>query len=261
MPTEQFLNNLIINKVDTAETYEAMKANNLVNAEEIYLIENPVANYIKEVNKGAAQKFWRGTKEEFDAIAEKAEDTMYIVTDEDGGTVVEQVNADWNENNENSAAYVKNRPGAYSVFDEREIISETIFENPTWVDGCSEYDILISTNPRWLELTSDEITEVHVTFDGKLYVCKNENGRIGNAEIYGGSNTTNSDAPFAISVNAKAGSPYVALFTADEAANHTVRITSVVESVVKIPEKYLPDTVATKADIEAAIGAAISVSY
>ena len=83
MPTEQFLNNLIINKVDTAETYETMKTAGLVSDEEIYLIENPVANYIKEVNKGAAQKFWRGTKEEFDAIAEKAEDTMYIVTDEE----------------------------------------------------------------------------------------------------------------------------------------------------------------------------------
>ena len=83
MPTEHFLNNLIINKVDTAETYEAMKAAGKVNENEIYIIENPVADYIKEVNNGSAQKFWRGTKAEYDALEEKAEDTMYIVTDEE----------------------------------------------------------------------------------------------------------------------------------------------------------------------------------
>ena len=115
MPTEQFLNNLIINKVDTAETYEAMKTAGLVSDEEIYLIENPVANYIKEVNKGAAQKFWRGTKEEFDAIAEKAEDTMYIVTDEEeinAATYMAKSVYDPQGKNTDIFAYVDNAIGA-----------------------------------------------------------------------------------------------------------------------------------------------------
>lgn len=115
MPTEQFLNNLIINKVDTAETYEAMKTAGLVSDKEIYLIENPVANYIKEVNKGAAQKFWRGTKEEFDAIAEKAEDTMYIVTDDEavsgGGDMAMSV-YDPQGKNTDIFAYVDNAIGS-----------------------------------------------------------------------------------------------------------------------------------------------------
>lgn len=36
---------------------------------------------IIEQNKGLKQKFWRGTQQEFDALETKADDTMYIVTD------------------------------------------------------------------------------------------------------------------------------------------------------------------------------------
>ena len=41
------------------------------------------AGYVLETNKGLQQKFWRGTKEEYDALTEKDEATMYIVVDDD----------------------------------------------------------------------------------------------------------------------------------------------------------------------------------
>ena len=37
---------------------------------------------IKETNKNLEQKFWRGTQDEYDAIATKDDNTMYIITDE-----------------------------------------------------------------------------------------------------------------------------------------------------------------------------------
>lgn len=40
-------------------------------------------NSIKETNAGLEQKFWRGTKSEFDALSTKSDDTMYIITDDD----------------------------------------------------------------------------------------------------------------------------------------------------------------------------------
>ena len=39
MPTEQFLNSLIINKVDTKSTFDAMKAAGKINPDELYLVE------------------------------------------------------------------------------------------------------------------------------------------------------------------------------------------------------------------------------
>lgn len=42
---------------------------------------------ILETNANLEQKFWRGTKEEYDAISVKDPNTMYIVVDDDGVVV------------------------------------------------------------------------------------------------------------------------------------------------------------------------------
>ena len=39
MSTEKNLNNLVINKVESQEVYNYMKANSLINADELYLVE------------------------------------------------------------------------------------------------------------------------------------------------------------------------------------------------------------------------------
>lgn len=48
-----------------------------------------VVDTIVEQNTQSEQKFWRGTKAEFDAIEEKDDSVMYIVTDEDGYAAID----------------------------------------------------------------------------------------------------------------------------------------------------------------------------
>ena len=65
---------------------------------------------IIEQNKGEEQKFWRGTQEEFDAIATKDDATMYIITDGDGtattSTYMSSTIYDPNGHNQDIFAYV-----------------------------------------------------------------------------------------------------------------------------------------------------------
>ena len=113
------LSSLVINEVDSTETFEKMKEKGLLQDNQLYLVtdEQPSAgidevpiegsknlvysggvyNALKQVssadsvteqNKGLKQKFWRGTKAEFNAIETKSDDTMYIIVDDDG-TIVE----------------------------------------------------------------------------------------------------------------------------------------------------------------------------
>ena len=110
---ETALSSLIINEVDSTETFKKMKEKNLLQDNQLYLVtdeQDPTvidevptegsknlvysggvydalkqvgsAGSVIEQNKGLEQKFWRGTKEEFNAIETKSDDTMYIITDE-----------------------------------------------------------------------------------------------------------------------------------------------------------------------------------
>ena len=101
MPTEQVeykpseeikLSSLVINEVDSNETFEKMKKKGLLQDNQLYLITDEQgsgsADFVIEQNKRLEQKFWRGTKAEFNAIETKSDDTMYIIVDDDG-TIVE----------------------------------------------------------------------------------------------------------------------------------------------------------------------------
>ena len=85
-PSEETpLSSLIINEVDSNETFKKMKEKGLLQDNQLYLVtdeqEGGSAGSVIEQNKGLEQKFWRGTKEEFNAIETKSDDTMYIITD------------------------------------------------------------------------------------------------------------------------------------------------------------------------------------
>ena len=113
------LSSLVINEVDSTETFEKMKEKGLLQDNQLYLVtdEQPSAGIdevptagsknlvysggvydalkqvgsadsVTEQNKGLKQKFWRGTKAEFEAVEMKSDDTMYIIVD-DNGTIVE----------------------------------------------------------------------------------------------------------------------------------------------------------------------------
>ena len=101
MPTEQVeykpseetkLPSLVINEVDSNETFEKMKKKGLLQDNQLYLVTDEQgsgsADFVIEQNKRLEQKFWRGTKAEFNAVETKSDDTMYIIVDDDG-TIVE----------------------------------------------------------------------------------------------------------------------------------------------------------------------------
>lgn len=101
MPTEQVeykpseeikLSSLVINEVDSNETFEKMKKKGLLQDNQLYLVTDEQgsgsADFVIEQNKRLEQKFWRGTKAEFNAVETKSDDTMYIIVD-DNGTIVE----------------------------------------------------------------------------------------------------------------------------------------------------------------------------
>ena len=90
-----------------------------------------------------------------------------------------------------------------------------------------------------------------VSWDGTVYECTcvliDSLPAIGNPSIMGlGSDT---GEPFLIGVvNGKK----INIFTADTSATHTFSISGFAQEVVKIDPKYLPDTVATKSEVEVA---------
>lgn len=102
-----------------------------------------------------------------------------------------------------------------------------------------------------------------VTWDGTEYECVAEIGSvkgmtgvaIGNSYAFGGENN---DIPFAIADVHDYG---MHTFVGFALGDHIVSISRVDTVVKTIDPKYLPDTVATKDDLEAAIGTAIGGSY
>lgn len=97
-------------------------------------------------------------------------------------------------------------------------------------------------------------TTYKVAFDGEDYVCVGVRTAQGISSITLGSKDF-STTPFFIRYVAIG--PGVTTIKCATAGTHTIAVYEVVETPVPIDEKFLPDTVATKADIEAAIGNAL----
>lgn len=93
MATEKNLNNLVINKVENKTVYDYMKANNLINADELYFVTGADEN-ATEAESGLMSA---ADKTKLDGIAEGAE---------------VNVQSDWNVTNTTSDAYIKNKPTA-----------------------------------------------------------------------------------------------------------------------------------------------------
>ena len=130
------LSSLVINEVDSTETFKKMKEKGLLQDNQLYLVtdEQPSAgidevptegsknlvysggvyNALKQVgsadsvteqNKGLKQKFWRGTKAEFEAVETKSDDTMYIIVDDDGTIPTPDVSGQIDAHNTNTEAH------------------------------------------------------------------------------------------------------------------------------------------------------------
>lgn len=93
MATEKNLNNLVINKVENKTVYDYMKAHNLVNADELYLVTGTDEN-ATEAESGLMSA---ADKAKLNSIADGAE---------------VNIQSDWNVTDTTSDAYIKNKPTA-----------------------------------------------------------------------------------------------------------------------------------------------------
>ena len=151
--------------------------------------------------------------------------------------------ADWNQNDATASDYIKNRPFYTGDSAETVLVEESTV---TFADAGNGMYI------GHLESTfSPTVGETYkVSWDGTVYesTCVDSSGMtiIGNLSLASAGSDTGE--PFIMIVNNGQG---IEIYTADTSASHTLSISEFAQEVVKIDEKYLPDTVATKSDVEA----------
>ena len=149
------------------------------------------------------------------------------------------VQPDWNQNDATQPDYVKNRPFYTGNPVETVLVEEITVE----FQECSNK--IQST----FEATDGETYKV--SWDGTVYECTCVNLTdvlaIGNLSIIEAGSDTGE--PFFVYVFNGQG---MEIITADTSASHTFSISGFAQEVVKIDEKYLPDTIATKLEVEAA---------
>lgn len=153
------------------------------------------------------------------------------------------VQSDWNQNDDTQPDYVKNRP-FYTVDSVETVLVEESTVSFSGVSGGIYQGKLSST-------FSPTIGETYkVSWDGTVYECTcvylGETPAIGNLSIAGvGSDT---GEPFCMIVP---GNGEIIIGSNEASDSHTLSISEFAQEVVKIDEKYLPDTVATKSEVEA----------
>lgn len=204
---------------------------------------------LKEINTGADQKFWRGTKEEFDAVETKSDDTLYIVTDEDGSAVSEAaVQSDWAQNDETADDYVKNRFGGYYQEGEDICVEEATCEFTLQDDGTYKGYVFGSTldapqfeiiNCDIIRIVIDEVSYVPTHTDTWTWLYESD------------------DATVKLSALAAGPEDYFGLtiYTSLEGSSHTVTIYMTHEMPMPIPEEFVPalEKKATKESVKDAV--------
>ena len=156
------------------------------------------------------------------------------------------VQPDWNQNDSTAADYVKNRPFYTGGPVETVLVEESTVSFTDSGDGGLYAGQLEST-------FSATVGETYkVTWDGTTYesACVDYSGVtvIGNLSIMGvGSDT---GEPFIMAVN---NGPSIDIKATDTAPSHTISISGTAPQVVKIDEKYLPDNLAIKSEVEEAL--------
>lgn len=138
---------------------------------------------------------------------------------------------------------MKNRP-FYTATDETVLVEESTVSFVG--DG---YDFYMAEFPSTFEATVGETYKI--SWDGTVYECTcvdfNDVPVMGNLSIIEAGSDTGE--PFLMDLSHVGR---IDIATKDTSASHTFSISIPVTEVVKIDEKYLPDTVATKSEVEAA---------
>ena len=146
---------------------------------------------------------------------------------------------DWDQNDVTASSYIKNRPFYTGYTEEKTLIAECTVG---FIENSGKY--LGSLRSTFSPIAGETY---RVSWDGTVYesVCIEFEGLqlIGNLSImYAGSD---SGEPFLIRIGRE-----IKIGTLDTATSHTISISGRTTQIVKINEKYLPDTVATKSDVE-----------
>ena len=152
--------------------------------------------------------------------------------------------SDWNQNDDTQPDYVKNRPFYTGDPVETVLVEETAIP----FEHNKQSDFYVGV---FRSTFSPIVGETYkVSWDGTVHecICEDFNGlpAIGNFSIPGFG--SDSGEPFIIVLE---DIGVITIATADTSASHTISISGWTTQVVKIDEKYLPDTVATKSDVEA----------
>lgn len=154
-----------------------------------------------------------------------------------------QVQPDWNQNDSTAADYVKNRP-----FYTGDPVEAVLVEEST-VSFANNGDIYMGELESTFSATVGETYKV--SWDGTIYECTcveiHGDKTIGNLSIAGVGSDTGEPFFFFV-VNGRG----IMIGTTDTSASHTFSISKSSVEVVKIDEKYLPDNLAIKSDVEVA---------
>lgn len=178
------------------------------------------------------------TTAEYEALAVKDPNTLYVLTDVEDVIV----QPDWNQNDETAADYVKNKPGGYIQYDFVEYMSETTVTITSDGGSAQISDILVA---------SDSI--VKVTFDGVDYYGTGK-------EDLSRMITMEDGAPFKFT-RSRNGLEYTYYIVCDEAGEHTFTIYLQEETPIPIDEKFLPDTVATNEYVDDGLATKAPAGY
>ena len=151
---------------------------------------------------------------------------------------------DWNQNDPSADDYIKNRP-----FYVGEPVETVLLEESTVSFNDAGKGVYGTEFRSSFEATAGETYKVF--WDGTVYECTcvgiDELYSIGNCSILGyGSDTSE---PFCMIIRNGKG---IKILTTDTSASHTFSISGCVQEVVKINEKYLPQNLATKSEVETA---------
>ena len=153
------------------------------------------------------------------------------------------VQPDWNQNDSTAADYVKNRP----FYTGSPV--ETVLVEESTVSFAAAHGVYMGQLKSTFSATVGETYKV--SWDGTVYecTCADFSGMtvIGNLSISGSGSDTGE--PFLMNVENGQGTE---IYTVDTSASHTLSISGFALEVVKIDEKYLPDTIATKSEVEVA---------
>lgn len=193
---------------------------------------------VTQTDENTLRMAFTPSKEDMPAVA----DTDITLPSGGGGN---NIQSDWNQNDDTQPDYVKNRP--FYTGDP----VETVLVEESTPEFFEHNDAYAAEFPSTFEATVGETYKVF--WDGTTYECScvvvDEVSFlfIGNLSIADlGSDT---GEPFVMAVSNGEG---MLIFTRDTSDSHTISISRLVREAVKLDEKYLPENIATKSDVEAA---------